>query len=87
MDIGIQTFIGNNTTPINTYAGTVYCPSAGNGGDPNTYIGNGGAGVVLISNVHYDAASTTANLVIINQSAFSGGQPGDYGGNFTVSPI
>jgi len=84
MDIGVQIDSG---TPV--YNGVVYSPARPQLLTPsyNNFIGGGGAGVILLSNVHYTSNSQTANLVIVNESAFSNGWPGYYGGNLTLTPI
>jgi hypothetical protein len=84
MSVGVQ--IDSGTA---VYNGVVYCPAQyiGTQRSTNAYKGMGGAGVVLLSNVDYTSNSQTANLVIINQPAFSNGWPGDYGGNLSIIPI
>ena len=85
MNIGVQVDGQNGV-----YGGTVYCPAKYAlyiPGTYNQYIGTGGCAVILLSNVHYTSNSVNAQLVIQSQSSFSTGNPGYYGGNFTVSPI
>ena len=86
MNIGVQ--IDSDATNA-VYGGSVYCPARPilAGFDYNPYIGNGGAAVILISNVDYYSNSQTANLVIQSQPAFPHGWPGYYAGNFSVIPI
>ena len=85
MNIGVQVDRGTGV-----YGGTVYCPAKYRFSVPgtfNVYIGTGGCAVILLSNVHYTSNSVNASLVIQSQSSFSTGNPGYYGGNFTLSPI
>jgi len=84
MSVGVQIDSG---TPV--YNGVVYSPARPQLSTPdvNNFVGGGGAGVVLLSNVHYTSNSSNASLVIINQPAFSNGWPGFYGGNLTLTPI
>ena len=84
MNIGVQ--IDDDATHA-VYGGSVYCPAKYIVRDYNDYIGNGGAAVILISNVDYSSNSQTANLVSQSQPAFSTGWPGYYAGNFSVIPI
>lgn len=83
--VGVQVDTG---TPV--YNGAVYAP-----GKPtllpdapiNLYVGTGGAGIILLSNVHYTSNSQTASMVIIDEVAFSNAYPGLYGGDLSIIPI
>jgi len=83
MYVGVQVDDG---TP--QYNGAVYSPCIGNSSfTTNPYVGNGGAGVILLSNVHYTSNSSVAKLVIVDEPAFVNGVPGLYGGDLSIVPI
>ena len=83
--VGVQVDTG---TPV--YNGAVYAPGSPSTlpvGPFNFYVGTGGAGIVLLSNVHYTSNSQTASMVIIDEVAFSNAYPGLYGGDLSIIPI
>jgi hypothetical protein len=85
MYVGVQVDDG---TPV--YNGAVYAPGRPTFvpvSDVNLYVGTGGAGIILLSNVHYTSNSSVAKLVIVDEAAFSNASPGLYGGDLSIVPI
>jgi len=81
MYVGVQVDDG---TP--QYNGAVYSPCM-SGSFSMPYVGSGGAGVILLSNVHYTSNSSVAKLVVVDEPAFVNGVPGLYGGDLSIVPI